>query len=75
MPIPPVVLAALAVLAPVLAIRAHYLDDPGAGRSTLFKPLATLLILALALSLPPARPEYNGRSPPACCCPPPAMSS
>jgi uncharacterized membrane protein YhhN len=51
-------LAALAVLAAVLAIRAHYLDDGRRWQIYLFKPLATLLILALALSLPAARADY-----------------
>ena len=52
-------LAALAALAAVLATRAHYLDADRRWQIYLFKPLATLLILALALSLTPARPEYQ----------------
>lgn len=53
------VLAASAILAAVLATRAHYLDDRRRWQVYAFKPLATLLILALALSLSPARPEYR----------------
>ena len=52
-------LAAAAVLVAVLAIRAHYLDDRQRWQVDAFKPLATLLILALALFLPPARPDYQ----------------
>ncbi len=52
-----IVLGLGAVLIAVLAIRAHYLETP--GQVYVFKPLATLLILALALCLPPARPEYQ----------------
>lgn len=52
-------LAAAAVLVAVLAIRAHYLDDRQRWQVYAFKPLATLLILALALFLPPARPDYQ----------------
>lgn len=52
-------LAAAAVLVAVLAIRAHYLDDRQRWQVYAFKPLATLLILALALSLSPARPDYQ----------------
>lgn len=48
------------MVAAVLAIRAHYLEErTGRWQVFLFKPLATLLILALALSLSPARPEYQ----------------
>jgi len=53
------VLAASAILVAVLAIRAHYLDERGRWQVYAFKPLATLLILALAVSLSPARPEYQ----------------
>lgn len=53
------VLIALAALTAVLAIRAHYLEDRQRWQVYAFKPLATLLILALALSLSPARPEYR----------------
>lgn len=61
MPILQLVLAVSAVLAAVLAIRAHYLEDSRRWQVYAFKPLATLLILALALSLSlsPARPEYR----------------
>lgn len=52
-------LAAAAVLVAVLAIRAHYLEDRQHWQVYAFKPLATLLILALALSLSPARPDYQ----------------
>lgn len=52
-------LAAAAVLVAVLAIRAHYLEDRQRWQVYAFKPLATLLILALALFLPPARPDYQ----------------
>lgn len=48
-----------AVIAAVLATRAHYLDESRRWQIYLFKPLATLLILALALSLAPARDEYR----------------
>ena len=53
------VLAASAILVAVLAIRAHYLDERGRWQVYAFKPLATLLILARAVSLSPARPEYQ----------------
>jgi uncharacterized membrane protein YhhN len=53
------VLAASALLAAVLATRAHYLDERRRWQVYCFKPLATLLILALALSLPPARADYR----------------
>lgn len=42
-----------------LAIRAHYLDERRRWQVYLCKPLATLLILALALSLPAAHAEYR----------------
>jgi uncharacterized membrane protein YhhN len=48
-----------AVVAAVLAVRAHYLDGSRRWEVYVFKPLATLLILALALTLSPARPEYR----------------
>lgn len=54
-----IALVACAVLVAALAIRAHYLDEQKRWQVYVFKPLATLLILALALSLPPARPEYQ----------------
>ena len=53
------VLAVSAVIAAILAIRAHYLEESRRWQVYAFKPLATLLILALALSLSPARPEYQ----------------
>lgn len=59
MPILQPALAAVAVLVAVLAIRAHYLEDRQRWQVYAFKPLATLLILALALSLSPARPDYQ----------------
>ena len=52
-------LAAAAVLVAVLAIRAHYLEERQRWQVYAFKPLATLLILALALSLSPARSDYQ----------------
>lgn len=60
MPIPaPAVLAVIAVLVAGLAIRAHYLDERRRWQTYVCKPLATLLILALALSLPAAHAEYR----------------
>jgi len=59
MPTLQLVLVVSAVLAAVLAIRAHYLEESRRWQVYAFKPLATLLILALALSLSPARPEYR----------------
>lgn len=53
MPETQLVLAASAVIVAVLATRAHYLGDPGRRQVYLFKPLATLLILALVLSAAP----------------------
>lgn len=47
------VLAVSAAVVAVLAIRAHYLGEAGRRQVYLFKPLATLLILALALSAAP----------------------
>jgi len=47
------------VIAAVLAIRAHSLEPEQRWQVYAFKPLATLLALALALSLSPARPEYQ----------------
>lgn len=52
-------LAASAALVAVLAIRAHYLDESRRWQVYAFKPLATLLILALALVLTPARSDYQ----------------
>ena len=59
MPTAQLVLAAAAVVAAALAIRAHYLEERQRWQVYAFKPLATLLVLALALSLSPARPEYQ----------------
>lgn len=59
MPTLPLALAVAAVLAAALAIRAHYLDDTRRWQVYAFKPLATLLILALALVLAPAQPAYQ----------------
>ena len=53
------VLAVSAVIAAILAIRAHYLEESRRWQVYAFKPLATLLILALAVSLSPARSEYQ----------------
>ena len=53
------VLAAAAVAAAALAIRAHYLDESRRWQVFTFKPLATLLILALALAFPPVSPAYQ----------------
>lgn len=47
------------MLVAVLAIRAHYLDARRRWQIYVFKPLATLLILALALLLPPAHAAYQ----------------
>ncbi|MBI4989225.1 MAG: lysoplasmalogenase [Rhodocyclales bacterium] len=52
-------LGVAAVLVALLAIRAHYLEDRQRWQIYAFKPLATLLILALALSLSPTHPEYR----------------
>lgn len=54
-----IALSAAAILVAVLAIHAHYLEASRRWQVYVFKPLATLLILALALSLSPARPEYR----------------
>lgn len=55
----PLVLTAAAAVVALLAIRAHDLGEAGRAQVYLFKPLATLLILALALSLPlPQGPRY-----------------
>lgn len=55
----PIVLAASALLVAILAIRAHYLDARRRWQIYVFKPLATLLILALALLQPPAHATYQ----------------
>lgn len=59
MPTLQLALAAAAALVALLAIRAHYLDESGRWQIYAFKPLATLLILALALVTAPMRPEYQ----------------
>lgn len=43
------ILIALAILAAILAVRAHYLDAGSRWQIYLFKPLATLLILCVVL--------------------------
>lgn len=59
MPTLQLALAVSAALVAVLAIRAHYLDESRRWQVYAFKPLATLLILALALVLTPARSDYQ----------------
>lgn len=51
-------LAFLAALAAFIATWGHYQEEGRRWLVHVFKPLATLLILALALSLPAARPDY-----------------
>jgi len=53
------ILAASVALAAALAIRAHYLDAAGRWQVYVFKPLATLLVFALALAFPAAPPAYR----------------
>ncbi len=53
------VLIASIVLASILAIRAYYLDADQHWQVYVFKPLATLLVLALALSFTAAPPAYR----------------
>ncbi len=53
------VLIASVLLAAVLAIRAYYLDAGRRWQAYVFKPLATLLILALALFQSASLPEYR----------------
>ena len=53
------VLIGSAVFAAVLAIRAYYLDAARCWQAYVFKPLATLLVLALALSQPASLPAYR----------------
>ncbi len=53
------VLIASVVFAAALAIRAYYLDAERHWQAYVFKPLATLLILVLALSLPASPPAYR----------------
>lgn len=52
-------LIAAAALAAFLATRGHYLGEGRRWQVYVFKPLATLLILALALSLPAGRSDYQ----------------
>jgi uncharacterized membrane protein YhhN len=59
MPTAQLVLAAAAILVAILAIRAHYPEESRRWQIYAFKPLATLLVLALALSLPAGQPEYR----------------
>jgi len=51
--------AAAAVLAAILAVRAHLLGEGRRWQVYLFKPLATLLILGVALSGTPLVPSYR----------------
>ncbi len=53
------ILVAAVLTAAVLAIRAHYLEAAQRWQVYLYKPAATLLVLALALSLPAARSDYR----------------
>lgn len=53
------VLIASVLLAAALAVRAHYLDAGRRWQVYIFKPLATLLLLALALSLPATSAGYR----------------
>lgn len=53
------VLIASVVFAAALAIRAHYLDPARRWQAYVFKPLATLLVVALALSLTASSPAYR----------------
>ncbi len=53
------VLIASVALAAVLAIRAYYLDAERRWQAYVFKPLATLLVLALALSQSASPPAYR----------------
>lgn len=53
------VLVASVLLAAILAIRAYYLDAERRWQAYVFKPLATLLVLALALAQPASAPAYR----------------
>ena len=53
------VLIASVLLAAILAIRAYYLDAERRWQAYVFKPLATLLILALALAQSASLPAYR----------------
>ena len=59
MPIAQAVLIASVVFAAALAIRACYLDAERHWQAYVFKPLATLLVLALALSFAESPPAYR----------------
>ena len=52
-------LVASALFVAALAIRAHYLEERQRWQVYVFKPLATLLILVLALALPAAHAAYQ----------------
>lgn len=54
----PVLIASI-VFAAVLAIRAYYLDADRRWQTYVFKPLATLLVLALALAQSASAPAYR----------------
>lgn len=54
----PVLIASVAFAA-ILAIRAHYLDAARRWQAYVFKPLATLLVLVLALAQPASDPAYR----------------
>jgi uncharacterized membrane protein YhhN len=53
------VLIASVIFAAILAIRAYYLDAARRWQAYVFKPLATLLVLALALAQPATLPAYR----------------
>ena len=59
MPIVNLLLIASVLLAAVIAIRAYYLDADRRWQAYVFKPLATLLVLVLALSQPASLPAYR----------------
>jgi uncharacterized membrane protein YhhN len=52
------VLIASVLFAALLAIRSYYLDAAQRWQAYVFKPLATLLVLALALAQPTSAPAY-----------------
>jgi uncharacterized membrane protein YhhN len=59
MPLVQTVLIGSIVFAAVLAIRAYYLEADRRWQVYAFKPLATLLVLALAFSMPAQLPAYR----------------
>ncbi len=59
MPLVQTVLVASVAFAAALAIRAHYLGAAQRWQAYVFKPLATLLVMALAFSIPAATPAYR----------------